>query len=130
MEQVGAEVTDSIRSTISRRVVQLLKEFYGRGPVGARTYYHDDYVLVLLSGGFSKVEDTLLAAGKGEAVAELREAFQATMRDRFVEAIEEITGRSVVSFMSATDQGADATAELFLLRPVREGVEETEQTSG
>jgi uncharacterized protein YbcI len=117
-----------IGDAISRRIVQLMKEFYGRGPVGAKTYYRDDYVLVLLSGGFSKVESTLFAAGRGAAVAEQRDQFQALMRERFVDVIEEITGRRVVSFMSASDQEANAMAELFLLRPIRETVKSPEQT--
>jgi uncharacterized protein YbcI len=94
-----------------------MKEFYGRGPVSTRTFYREDHVLVLLVGGFSRAEETLLAAGMGEAVTDQREAFQALMRERFVAMVEETTGREVVSFMSANDQEADAMAELFLLRP-------------
>ena len=45
-----------IRANISRRIVQLHKQFYGRGPEKAKTYYHDDLVIVLLRGGFTRVE--------------------------------------------------------------------------
>jgi uncharacterized protein YbcI len=95
----------------------LLKEFYGRGPVRAKTYYTEDIVLVVLSGGFSPAEATLLAAGEGKAVTDQRTVFQEAMGARFSEAIEEITGRKVVSFMSATDQRSDLTTELFILEP-------------
>jgi uncharacterized protein YbcI len=107
-----------VRSQISRRIVQLLKEFYGRGPVDAKTYYQDDHVLVILTGGFTQVEHTLIDAGEGQAVEDQRGRFQELMRDRFVGAIEEITGREVVSFMSANDHGADAMVDIFLLRPL------------
>jgi uncharacterized protein YbcI len=109
--------TTSVRSQISRRVVHLLKEFYGRGPESATTYYRDDHVMVILSGGFSQVEHTLMAAGKGRAVSDQRETFQGLMRQRFTAVIEELTGREVVSFMSANDHEADAMVEIFLLRP-------------
>ena len=108
---------DTVRARISRSIVSLLKEFYGRGPVKAKTYYTEDIVLVLLSGGFSPAEATLLAAGQGEAVTNQRTVFQEAMRERFIEAIEEITGRKVVSFMSANDQRGDVTSELFILEP-------------
>jgi uncharacterized protein YbcI len=108
---------DTVRATISRRVVSLLKEFYGRGPVAAKTYYTEDIVLVVLSGGFSQAEATLLAAGEGKAVTDQRTIFQESMRGRFSEAIEEITGRKVISFMSANDQRSDMTSELFILEP-------------
>ena len=88
----------------------MLKEFYGRGPVKAKTYYTEDVVLVVLSGGFSPAEETLLAAGHGTAVTNQRTVFQEAMRERFSEKIEEITGRKVTSFMSANDQRSDMTA--------------------
>jgi uncharacterized protein YbcI len=106
---------DTVRARISRSVVSLLKEYYGRGPVKAKTYYTEDVVLVVLSGGFSPVEATLLAAGKGTAVTDQRTIFQEAMRERFSERIEAITGRKVVSFMSANDQQSDVTAQLFIL---------------
>ena len=48
----------SALANISRRIVQLHKEFYGKGPTKAKTYYSDDLVVVLMRGGYTKVEDT------------------------------------------------------------------------
>ena len=110
-------LADSLRTQISRRVVSLLKEYYGRGPVKAKTYYVDDVVLVVLGGGFSQVEKTLLDAGEGRAVREQRAVFQEAMRQRFSEEIEQLTGRKVISFMSANDQASGMTCELFILEP-------------
>jgi uncharacterized protein YbcI len=108
---------DTVRARISRSVVSLLKEFYGRGPIKAKTYYTEDVVLVVLTGGFSPAEATLLAAGHGTAVTDQRTVFQEAMRGRFSEKIEEITGRKVISFMSANDQQSDMTSQLFILGP-------------
>jgi uncharacterized protein YbcI len=117
IESEAGRQPDTVRPRISRAVVSLLKEFYGRGPVKAKTYYVEDIVLVVLGGGFSPAEATLLAAGQGKAVTDQRTVFQEAMRTRFSEVIEEITGRKVISFMSANDQQADITSQLFILEP-------------
>lgn len=102
-------------ANISRRIVMLHKEFYGKGPTKARTYLQDDAVFVLLRGGFTRVEETLLRDGRGEAVHRQREAFQQVMHDRFVEVIEDELGRKVIAFMSTSHQDPDLLAELFVL---------------
>src|SRR3712207_4333212 len=88
-----------VRTAISEGVVALLKEFYGTGPTQAKTYVVDDLVVCLLGGGFTKVEQTLLEAGRGHAVVAQRIEFQEVMRERFVAVIEQATGRRVVGFM-------------------------------
>jgi uncharacterized protein YbcI len=106
-----------IGAQISTRMVSLLKEFAGRGPTQAKTYYLGDVVLILLGGGFTRIEETLQEAGQGQAVKDQRVVFQQAMRERFSAAIEEVTGRKVISFMNAIDQAAKLSAELFVLEP-------------
>lgn len=105
------------RAEISNRMVQLHKEFYGRGSDRAKTYIHDDTVVVILRGGFTPVEQTLLDGGEGQAVIEQRMKFQEVMRASFTEAIEETTGRKVAAFMSGSHQDPDVISEVFLLEP-------------
>jgi uncharacterized protein YbcI len=114
-EGTGPRTPGEVQRNISRRIVVLHKEFYGKGPTKAKTYYVDDVVLLLMRGGFSKVEETLLAAGRGEAVIRQRMEFQEVMLDRFREVIEGETGRTVVAFMSGSHQDPDVTSELFIL---------------
>jgi uncharacterized protein YbcI len=102
---------------ISRRMVQLHKELYGKGPMRAKTYYYDDVVTVLMRGGFTAVEETLFQSGRSEAVARQRSAFQGAMTSRFTEMVTEETGRPVIAFMSTSHQHPDLVAELFLLAP-------------
>ena len=109
--------TGEAQRNISRRLVALHKEYYGKGPKRARCYYVDDVVLVLMRGGYSKVEETLLAEGRGEAVIQQRMEFQEVMVDRFREVIEKETGRPVAAFMSGSHQDPDVTAEVFVLSP-------------
>ena len=104
-----------VLTAISDGMVALLKEFYGRGPSRAKTYYEDDLVVCLLRGGFSRVEQTLLEGGRGSSVIQQRMEFQDLMRDRFNGVIEAATGRRVVGFMSGNQQDPDIMCEVFIL---------------
>jgi len=106
-----------VLTAISDGLVGLLKEFYGRGPTQAKTYYNDDLVVCLLRGGFTRVEQTLLDGGRGEAVIGQRMAFQEVMRDRFIAVVEHATGRPVIGFMSGNQQEPDLICEVFVLTP-------------
>lgn len=106
-----------VLTAISDGLVALLKEFYGRGPTQAKTYYTDDLVCCILRGGFTRVEETLLDGGRGEAVIEQRMAFQELMRQRFEQVIEGATGRRVIGFMSGNQQDPDMMCEVFVLAP-------------
>ena len=106
-----------VLTAISDGMVALLKEYYGRGPTQAKTYYHDDLVVCVMRGGFTRVEQTLLDGGRGQAVIEQRIAFQEVMRDRFTAVIEHATGRPVIGFMSGNQQDPDMLCEVFVLSP-------------
>ncbi len=106
-----------VLTAISDGLVSLLKEFYGRGPTRAKSYYEDDLVVCVLRGGFSRVEQTLLEGGRGAAVIDQRMEFQALMRERFEAVIEQATGRHVIGFMSGNQQEPDMMCEVFVLAP-------------
>ena len=104
-----------VLTAISDGMVALLKEYYGRGPKQAKSYYHDDLVVCLLRGGFTRVEQTLLEGGRTSAVIQQRMEFQEVMRHRFEEVIEGATGRRVIGFMSGNQQDPDMICEVFVL---------------
>ena len=104
-------------ANISRHIVQLHKQYYGRGPTGAKTYFAEDVVVVLMHGGFTTVEETLLEQGRGEAVIAQRMQFQEVMREKFSEVVEQELGRRVVAFMSGSHQQPDLLVETFVLQP-------------
>jgi len=106
-----------VLTAISDGLVALLKEFYGRAPTQAKSYYQDDLVVSVLRGGFTRVEQTLLDSGRGPAVINQRAEFQDVMRPRFLEVIERATGRSVIGFMSGHQQSPDMMCEVFVLGP-------------
>ncbi len=104
-------------TAISKGMVGLLKEFYGRAPTRAKSYYQDDLVVCLLRGGFSRVEQTLLEGGRGASVVQQRMDFQDLMRERFKAVIKGATGRRVIGFMSGNQQDPDIMCEVFILAP-------------
>jgi uncharacterized protein YbcI len=69
-------------------------------PAPAKTYYTDDVVVVLMRGGFTKVEETLLEEGRGDSVIQQRADFQEVMVRRFKQVVEEETGRKVAAIKS------------------------------
>jgi len=106
-----------VLTAISDGLVALLKEYYGRGPTRAKSYYEDDLVVCLLRGGFTRVEQTLLDGGRGSSVIQQRMDFQELMRERFEAVVTAATGRQVIGFMSGNQQGPDIMCEVFILAP-------------
>ena len=106
-----------VLTAISDGLVALLKDFYGRGPTRAKSYFEDDLVVCVLRGGFSRVEQTLLDGGRGAAVINQRMEFQDVMRARFEAVIQDATGRQVIGFMSGNQQDPDMMCEVFILAP-------------
>jgi len=103
-----------IESEISRGIVGIYAQLYGRGPVHAQTYLHDRYVLSVLGEAFTTAEKTLLGAGRIDQVEGTRRAFQEAVREEFVEVVENAAGKSVAAFMSQIDAPTETAIELFL----------------
>jgi uncharacterized protein YbcI len=74
LERDQAHTRGEIAAQISTTVVQLVKEHAGRGPTKCRTYIDDDLVIVLMGGGFTKLENTLFEDGKFLDVRSMRHA--------------------------------------------------------
>src|SRR3954451_3670356 len=88
------------RAAISNAMVGLKKEFYGKGPTAAKTYFNDDWVFTVLEGGLTRNEETLLAAGEEERVRRVRLRFQEAMTQTICAAISELTGRRILTYHS------------------------------
>src|SRR5688572_29353672 len=69
-----------VASAISNAIVGLHRDHYGRGADRTRTVIGSDYVIVFMEGVYTPVERTLIDAGRFDAVAATRTAFQATMK--------------------------------------------------
>jgi uncharacterized protein YbcI len=114
-QDTASQSRGELAGTISTAFVQLLKEHGGHGPTRCRTYIDDDLIIVLLRGGYSRMENTLFEDGKWLDVRGMRHTFQDTMEGRLTEAIERLSGREVAAFMSASHQRPDLQMEVFVL---------------
>jgi uncharacterized protein YbcI len=111
----------AISAQISREIVQLHANLYGRGPTKAKTFVHEDHILCLLEDVFTPAERTLVNAGSEEQVWATRRAFQDAVREQFLEIVERVSGRPVRAFMSMVHMSPEVSAELFLLEPAPDG---------
>jgi uncharacterized protein YbcI len=113
----GAGERGKLASAISNAVVGIHRQYFGRGASRTRTVMGADYVICFLEDIYTPVEKTLIEAGRFPAVQETRSAFQDTMRDRFSEAVEQLTGRKVIGFLSQVHVDPDLAVETFILEP-------------
>ena len=123
LTQAGEGVADvppgsgPLRADISNAMVGLKAKWYGKGPERARTYLAGDNVFVVMEGGLTRVEETLLAAGEAAAVRQYRLLFQATMRETAMTTLAELTGRVVVDYHSQVVFDPPRALEWFILEP-------------
>jgi uncharacterized protein YbcI len=110
-------------TALGNAVTRLHRDHYGRGATSTRTVLNRNHIIVFLEDIYTPVERTLIDAGEHEAVKSTRQVFQMAMRGAFVEAVERITGRKVIQFMSQVSFDPDMAAEIFVLAPAKqEGV--------
>ncbi len=105
--------TDDLLSAISREMVRALKTYYGKGPVKAKSYLMDDFLLVVLRDGLLVAEDTMIEAGFADSVRQFRQEFQNVMAERLIGTVEQLTGRKVVTYQSQVLFDPHIVCELF-----------------
>ena len=116
-------------SEISKRIVGILRDSYGRGPMRAKTYVMDDLVVCVLRDGMIPIEQTMMDSGEGDRVVAMRREFQVMMGKRYREAIEELTGRKVLAFLSQAHVEPDITMEVFIVDGPLDGFGAVEVTN-
>jgi uncharacterized protein YbcI len=104
----------AIASQISRDIVRLHADLYGRGPTKAKTHLSDEFAMCILEEVFTPAEKTLIRAGNLEQVKATRDAFQDAVEPEFREVVEAATGKQVRAFVSVVNTEVDAAFEIFL----------------
>jgi uncharacterized protein YbcI len=117
LESARGHPDGQVGAAVSNAIVHLVREYTGRGPTRARTYYSGDLVSVVMADALTKADRSLVADGKGDLVRHVRQEFQRTMREDMVEAVESITERKVIAFMSDNHVDPDMAIEAFVLEP-------------
>jgi uncharacterized protein YbcI len=111
------EIPGDVLAAISREMVRLKANHYGKGPTEAKAYVCDDWLFCVLKGGMTAVEQTLLKHGDNDLVRQVRLRFQQNMDESFTEVVRRLTGRQVLTYQSQVVFDPDFTIEIFLLGP-------------
>jgi uncharacterized protein YbcI len=104
----------SLLARISTEMVRALKEHFGKGPVEAKSYFLDDMLLVVMKGGLTTAEKTMLDFDEPDSVRDFRQAFENRMTDHLTQLIEDLTGRNVVTYQSQIMFDPDRIVEIFV----------------
>jgi len=109
----------SVLASVSREMVRLYKEQFGRGPTKVRTSWAGpDTLVCTLESTFTPAERNLVRLGEAPRIREMRMAFQYSTVEEFCEPVERLTGRKVRAFLSGIDTAVDGLAiETFVLWP-------------
>lgn len=112
----SVDATSSQLAQISRAMVGIYKEQFGRGPERVRTHWAGpDSIICFLENTLTPVERTLTTMDENQRLRDLRMLFQYAAEHEFRSAVEEITGRRVIAFVSGIDTRADIASEVFVL---------------
>lgn len=111
-----SHTTSEVEHQLGEELLRIHLESYGRGASGARVYVHDDLVVCLLDEvELLPNEEFLVKAGMGDGVIDIRGRYQEAIETTFRAAVERITGRRTISFMSMTQLDPNYAVEIFRL---------------
>ena len=110
--------TAEIASRISDEIAAIHHQSYGEAVESIQTYIHDDAVVCVLDIALLTHERTLLGHDRGEeSIRAVRREFQAAIAPTFAAAVEHMTGRRVIGFLSETHIEPSFSVEFFRLAP-------------
>jgi uncharacterized protein YbcI len=112
---VAYEISREVLAAVANDLVRLKAQYYGKGPTEAKAYLNDDTLVVVLRGGLTTVERTLLDAGDEDLVRQVRLRFQQVMEQNFIDAVHKATKQKVLTYMSQIVFDPDLCFEFFVL---------------
>jgi uncharacterized protein YbcI len=103
-------------AAVTNGIVQLFREYYGRGPTKAKSYLLDERIVVcVLEDTMTTVEQTLVKSGENDMVRQVRLRFQEAMALEFKTVVERAMGRRVAAYHSQLTMEPDLGFEFFVL---------------
>ena len=104
----------SLLAKLSNEMVRAQKEYFGKGPTQAKSYMLDDLLIIVMRGGTTTAEKTMLDFGKTDQVRQFRQDFQNEMTGHLTGMVEELTGRKVAAYQSQVMFDPDVVVEMFV----------------
>jgi uncharacterized protein YbcI len=111
----GPEIPREALAAVANEVVRLKAQYYGKGPTEAKAFLNDETLVVVLKGGLTTVERTLLDAGDDDLVRRVRLRFQVVMEQSFIDSVQRLTRQKVLTYMSQIVFDPDFCFEFFVL---------------
>jgi uncharacterized protein YbcI len=108
------ESSGDMLARLSDEMVRAKKEFFGRGPEQAKSYLLDDLLFVVMRGGLTTAEQTMLRFGQQGMVRQFRQLFEDEMTEVLTGLVERTTGRRVVNYQSQIMFDPDVIVEMFV----------------
>jgi uncharacterized protein YbcI len=116
--QIDPLTGDELLAAVTDAMVALHQRYHHRAPVTAKTLLlGGDLLACVLGGVYTTVEQTMIELQRSPIVQETRSAFQVAMQHKFIAAVERLSGRDVLAFISNHHVGPDIEIELFMLKP-------------
>jgi uncharacterized protein YbcI len=112
---MAPEISRESLAAVANELVRLKAQYYGKGPTEAKAHLNDEVLVVVLKGGLTTVERTLLDAGDHHLVRQVRLRFQEVMEQNFIDAVQRLTGQRVLTYMSQIVFDPDYCFEFFVL---------------
>lgn len=104
-----------LNAAVTSALVGIHSDYLGRGPKTASTFHHDNVVVTLMHDTLTRAERTLVEHRHADAVSNIRHLFQDAMGADFREAVERLTDRRVVAFISGNTTEPPIATEVFVL---------------
>jgi uncharacterized protein YbcI len=109
---------DALLTAVTDAMIALHRRYHHRAPVTAKTLLLGGELLACVLGGvYTTVEQTMIELQRSPIVQDTRSAFQDAMQHKFIAAVEQLSGRAVLTFISSHHVGPDIEIELFVLGP-------------
>ncbi len=116
-EPTGRLSGGALNAALANELGKLIADFTGRGATRSRAIVHQDLVVCVFEEAATRGERNLVKAGKAELVRHQRDALQHAMAAQLIAAVEHLTGRTVRTFLSGTDEAGESAVEAFVLDP-------------
>jgi uncharacterized protein YbcI len=106
-----------LNAAITSALVGIHTEYLGRGPASASTFHHGNVLVTLMHGVLTNAEKSLAKTDRAPVVKNIRQLLHETLEADSRAAVERLTGRKVVAFISGNHLAPDIAADLFILDP-------------
>ncbi len=114
MDAEEVEEGHSLLARLSNEMVRAQKKYWGKGPLGAKSYMFDDMLFIVMRGGMTTAEQTMIDFGQHDKVRDFRQTFENEMTERLTDMIEDLTGRTVLTYQSQVLFDPNVVIEMFV----------------